>query len=441
MVHEEDWQKIWNEYTLTSKKMCEEALKHLATETSASFRRLVGFPNSICMKRAKGCKMWDVDGHEYIDYYLGGGPLILGHGHPKVVEAIKRHLDEVGTTYFSAMSEYEMKLAKKIKEKYKYIDLIRFTDSGMIANIVALRIARGYSKKDKFGYTTRDKFARFEGQYHGSSEWLYPGTFVGPLTLHSGIPKSVMNDIVVLPWGELDICEKILKRYQNEICAVLMCPALQQLIVDKDFLKGIREITEELNIVLIFDEVATGFRVPPEYWEVTPDLVTLGKVIGGGLPIGAVGGKKEYMELLSSKDPEKIVPHSGTFSGHDLVMVAGLATLEELTETAYYHLDRVTEKLTKGMAEIFEDRKIEYQIFRLYSLFDHLFVSPDVKIKNSVDYFTKPDRHKRAKFFRELLFRGVYWVPSQHWIPLSTAHQDEDIEKTLSVIDEVAKIL
>lgn len=436
-----EWQEKWKTFTANSRKICEEAMKHLATPTSASFRRLIGFPNPVCMVRAKGCKMWDVDGHEYIDYYLGGGPLILGHGHPKVIEAIKNHLDEVGTTYFSAMGEYEMNLAKEIKKRYKYVDLVRFTDSGMIANVVALRISRGYSKRDKFGYTARDKFGRFEGQYHGSNEWLYPGTFVGPLTLSPGIPKSVMNDIIVLPWGDLSACEKIVKRHENELSSILMCPALQQLIVDKEFLKGIREITEESDIILIFDEVATGFRVPPEYWGVTPDLVTLGKIIGGGLPIGAVCGKKEFMQLLSDSDPIRTVPHSGTFSGHDLAMVAGLATLKELDEIAYSYLDRITDKLVKGMAEIFEDRKIEYQILRLYSLFDHLFVSPNVKIKDSVDYFQKPDKQKRAKFFRELLYRGVYWVAGQHWIPLSTAHTDKDIEKTLTVIDEVAKTL
>jgi len=405
-------------------------------------------PHPLFVERAKGSKIYDNDGNEYIDYCLGAGPAILGHGHPKVIEAIKRQLDEGGTLGpFGAEDELAVKLAKKIKERYTHIDSLRFTSSGVEATSNAIRVARAYAK--------RDKIARFEGQYHGTHDYFLVSNLPPPPELDgdpslpptipgsAGIPQSVLDDVVTLPFNDLDACEKIIKRYRNQLAAVIMSPihSYSVLLPRKGFLEGIREITEKHNIVLISDEVFLGYRVPPEFYGITPDLVTLGKIIGGGLPSGAFGGRRELMETLSGigvKKPQEKVFHSGTFSGSPLVSAAGLATLNALTEDAYRQINNTTAELVKGIKDILKDNKIDAQIPNAYSTFDIVFTSSEL---NSWRDILKADVAKRRMMAYGLVNRGILFYISPHWVVTSLAHTKEDVEKTLESVAHTVKEL
>jgi glutamate-1-semialdehyde 2,1-aminomutase len=403
-------------------------------------------PYPLFMKRAKGSKLYDVDGNEYIDYCLSFGPLILGHGHPKVTHAIMKQLEESGTSIYGTPHELEMSMAKKIVDLVPCAENVRFTNSGLEATMHTLRLARAF--------TGRKKIAKFEGHYHGSHDYVTisvtprldeAGPEDAPVAIpdSSGILPSIVENTVVLPFNNLDSTLKLIKKNASDLAAVILEPAIKgYLLSDREFAKGLREITERNGIVLIFDEVMTGFRYglhcAQGYLGVTPDLVALGKVVGGGLPAGAFAGKKEIMELVSpqryGKEPRLF--HSGTYNGCPTVMAAGLATLGVLeTSGSYEHIDGIAEGLKRGMRSIFDREGIEAQIVGPRNIFCVLFTSRKVVTYRDI---VKADIKKRSVFDACLINNGVY-IRTTRAFYTSLAHSDNDVEKTLHAVELAAK--
>jgi glutamate-1-semialdehyde 2,1-aminomutase len=403
-------------------------------------------PYPIYMRRAKGSKLYDVDGNEYIDYCLSFGPLILGHGHPEVVGAIRKQLEESGTTIYGTPHELEMRMAERITTVVPCAESVRFTNSGLEATMHTLRLARAF--------TGRKKIAKFEGHYHGAHDYVTisvtprleeagPPDSPNSVPDSSGILPSIIENTVVLPFNDLDSMQTLIRKNADDLAAVILEPAVKAyLMSDQEFAKGLREITEEKGIVLIYDEVMTGFRYglhcAQGYLGVTPDLVTLGKIVGGGLPAGAFAGKKEIMELVSpqrsTKEPR--VFHSGTYNGCPTVMAAGLATLDVLARTgSYEHIDGIADDLKKGMKSIFERENIDAQIVGPRNVFNVLFTPH--KIINYRDTL-KADAEKRAVFDLCLVNNGIY-IRTTRAFYTSLAHSSSDVEKTLQTVERAAK--
>jgi len=380
-----------------------------------SFRSVGGEP--VLIKRAKGSKVYDYDSNEYIDYVLSWGAAILGHAHPAVVNAVKRSLGPgLG---FGTTNENEVKLAEAIRQAIPVIKKIRFTTSGTEAVMGALRLARGYTK--------RDKIVKFEGAYHGHADYLLAKSGSGLATLgipsSAGVPKNFVKDTIVIPFGDEKALGGIFKRYGRQIAAVIVEPVGGNYGVrapDQKFLKGIRRITKRYGSLMIVDEIITGFRfsfgsVSREFG-IVPDLVCLGKIIGGGLPIGAYGGNEKTMRHLS---PVGDVYQASTFSGNPIVMESGLATLRLLKGSAarYAKAGKLTEYLSARLGE--EAMKNGVGLSVIYS--GPMF---SLRFKNGA--------HFRV-FYRRMLEKGVYLAPSEYEANfLSFAHTRSDIEKTVS---------
>jgi glutamate-1-semialdehyde 2,1-aminomutase len=398
------------------------------------------------MKRANGSKLYDVDGNEYIDYCLSYGPLILGHGYPEVVKAILNQLKESGTSIYGTPHELEMAMAKKIMDLVPCAESVRFTNSGLEATMHTLRLARAF--------TGRRKVAKFEGHYHGSHDYVTISVTprleeAGPKDSPVGVPDSsgflpsIVENTVVLPFNDLDSTQKLIRKNAEDLAAVILEPAIKgYLAADREFLKGLRETTEDNGIVLIFDEVMTGFRYglhcAQGYFGVTPDLVALGKIIGGGLPAGAFAGEKEMMELVSPqrslKEPRLF--HSGTYNGCPTVMAAGLATIGVLERSgSYEHIDGIADALKKGLRSILERESIEAQVVGPSNIFSVLFTPHNV-----LDYrdIARADSKKRSVFDACLINNGVY-IRTTRAFYTSLVHSDTDVEKTLQAAELAAK--
>jgi len=432
--------------TPTSEKLWQQASKVIPGGITANVKYFDPYP--IFMKKAKGSKLYDVDGNEYIDYCLCFGPLILGHGHPAVVEAIKKQLDEGGTTVYGTPNEIEVKMANKIKSLVPCAEMVRFTNSGLEATLHAIRAARAYTK--------REKIAKFEGHYHGAYDSVTisitppldqagPDYAPIPVSNSAGLPRHILENTLVLPFNDLPSTEKLVRKHGNELAAIIIEPVARGFLTpDTDFLKGLRTLTEENGIVLIFDEVMTGFRLglggAQEYFGVIPDMVALGKIVGGGLPAGVFAGKAEIMAVMSpvgSKYPYDHLFHTGTFSGCPAVLAAGLATIEVLEKPGVYnHINWVAEEVKKCMNNVFEDYEIAAQATGVGSMFQCLF-TPQKQIRNYRDT-AKADAKKRVNFDLELINRGVYVKPGK---PFYTclAHTKADLEKTFEAIKEATK--
>ncbi|MBG9445734.1 glutamate-1-semialdehyde 2,1-aminomutase [Cytobacillus firmus] len=386
----------------------------------------------IFMERGRGSKIYDIDGNEYIDYVLSWGPLILGHTNERVVEGIKK-VAEMGTS-FGAPTEIENELAKLVIERVPSIEVVRMVSSGTEATMSALRLARGY--------TGRNKIMKFEGCYHGHGDSLLIKAGSGVATLglpdSPGVPEGVAKNTITVPYNNLESVRYAFEQFGDDIAGVIVEPVAGNMGVvppQPGFLEGLREITEESGSLLIFDEVMTGFRVgyncAQGYFGVTPDITCLGKVIGGGLPVGAYGGKAEIMKQIAPSGP---IYQAGTLSGNPLAMTAGFETLSQLTPDSYKEFERKADRLEEGLKAAAEKYDIPHTINRAGSMIGIFFTNEDVinyeKAKTSnLEFF--------AEYYREMANQGVFLPPSQfEGLFLSTAHTDEDIEKTILAAEQ-----
>jgi len=388
----------------------------------------------LVIARGEGPYLYDVDGNRYIDYVCSWGPLILGHAHPAVVEAVQRAAER-GTSY-GAPTEAEADLAQLVTEAVPSIEMVRFVNSGTEATMSALRLARAY--------TGRDKVVKFEGCYHGHADGLLVQAGSGVATLglpaSPGVPASYAQETLVARFNDAAGVEALFERYGEEIAAVIVEPVAANMGVVPPlpgFLASLREITERAGSLLIFDEVITGFRLSyggaQSLLGVTPDLTCLGKIIGGGLPVGAYGGKRRIMEMVAPLGP---VYQAGTLSGNPLAMNAGLATLKALRADGFYErLEAAASRLAEGMARAAAKARVPVQTNRVGSMMTFFFSEGAVADYESA---RRSDRERYARFFHGMLERGVYLAPSQFEAAfVSAAHGEAEIDATIAAAEEV----
>lgn len=389
----------------------------------------------IYMEEGKGSKIYDVDGNEYIDYVLSWGPLILGHANDQVVSNLKKVLEK-GTS-FGANVEYENKLAKLVIDRVPSIEMVRMVNSGTEATMSVLRLARGY--------TGRDKILKFEGNYHGHGDSLLIKAGSGVATLglpdSPGVPSSIAKNTITVPYNDQESVQYAFEQYGNDIAAVIVEPVSGNMGVVppvNDFLSFLRKVTEDHGSLLIFDEVMTGFRVgyhcAQGHFDVTPDLTCLGKVIGGGLPVGAYGGRREIMERIA---PAGDIYQAGTLSGNPLAMAAGYETLSQLTEQSYDEMNKKADRLTEGYQKAAEANGVPLTVNRAGSMIGFFFTNEEV-----INFETakSSDLEWFAEYYRLMGEQGIFLPPSQfEGMFLSTAHTDDDIEKTFQAAEQAFK--
>jgi glutamate-1-semialdehyde 2,1-aminomutase len=425
--------------TQKSQQFYEQACKILPGGVDSpvrAFRAVGGDP--LFIDHGEGPYLFDVDGNCYIDYVLSWGPLVLGHAHKHVVERLQEAVSK-GTS-FGAPSPLETALAEKIQSFMPSLEMLRFVNSGTEATMSALRLARAY--------TGRNKIVKFEGCYHGHADMLLVQAGSGVATLNlpdsPGVPSATVADTLVARFNDLDSVKDIFRVYPDQIAAVIVEPVAGNMGVVPPldgFLQGLRSLTRQHRSLLIFDEVMTGFRVHPggaqSLYRVDPDLTTLGKVIGGGLPVGAYGGRREIMVQVAPVGP---VYQAGTLSGNPLAMTAGLATLEVLAQPEVWsQLEASAEKLSAGLRQAAGAAQIAAQVKRVGTMFSLFFASQQIR-----DWTTakQSNTHYYAAYFREMLRRGVYMAPSQFESAfISTAHQGEVITRTIEAAYEALKLL
>jgi len=413
-----------------SKSLYEFASKIFPGGVNSPARALKPYP--IYVKRAEGSKLYTVDGEIYIDYSLGFGPMILGHRDPDVLDEVRRQLEK-GWLY-GACSELEIKLAKKIQKYFPSMEMMRFVNSGTEATMNVIRVARGY--------TGRKKIIMFEGGYHGSYDSVLVKAGSSALTysvpMSKGILGEVINHTIVLPYNDLKSVENILSKYSNEVAGIIVEPvAVNMGLVPprNGFIEGLRELADKYNVLLIIDEVVTGFRIAmggaQEYFNLKADLMTLGKIIGGGFPIGVFGGKKEYMENVT---PLGKVHNAGTFNAHPVSVAAGLATIKKIERTnAIEKSSNYAYKLTTIIRDLIERYDLNVTLNRFESMFQLFFTNN--KIINYDDVKTS-NKELYLKFHRLLMKNGVYFAPSQYETCFtSSSHTDEDLDKTVSALE------
>lgn len=394
--------------------------------------------NPVFFERGEGPYLIDVDGNKYIDYVCSWGPLILGHAHPEVIAGI--YFASKRGTSFGAPTWQEVELAELIKKCFPSIEKIRFVNSGTEAVMSAIRLARAY--------TGRKKIVKFDGCYHGHADSLLVKAGSGLATFgipsSPGVPEELAAHTLSLPFNSFEEVERTFEKFGKEIAALIVepIPGNMGVVPPKEgFLKFLREITQRYGALLIFDEVITGFRVGPSgaqgLYGIAPDLTCLGKIIGGGLPVGAYGGKAEIMSLIA---PEGPVYQAGTLSGNPISVAAGLATLKELLKPGTYErLEHISSELEKKIKSILEDLGLNYQVIRVGSMITLFFTDKEV-----VDFETalSSDAEKFAIFWQKMLENGVYLPPSQFeaWF-VSLAHGEEEIDYTAEVIRKVLKAM
>jgi glutamate-1-semialdehyde 2,1-aminomutase len=378
--------------------------------------------------RAEGCFLWDVDGKRYIDYVCSWGPMILGHAHPDVVQALEERVPK-GTSY-GAPTALEVEMAGAIVDMIPSIEMVRMVNSGTEATMSAIRLARGF--------TGREKIVKFEGCYHGHADSLLVSAGSGVATFGipgcPGVPADLAGHTLSLPFNDLEAFEKTMNRWGPEIAAVIVEPVpgnMGVIVPDHAFLHGLREMTEKDGILLIFDEVISGFRVSPGgaqgLYGIMPDLTCLGKIIGGGLPVGAYGGKRSVMARMA---PEGEIYQAGTLSGNPLAMAAGLATLRALQkEGVYQQLEEKSQKLFSGLQEVAKQAGFDVVVNRVGSMGSLFFASESIGDFASVK---RSDAGLFADFYAGMLEQGIYLAPSafETWF-VSTAHDEQSIEKTI----------
>jgi glutamate-1-semialdehyde 2,1-aminomutase len=412
-----------------SRELFAEARRYLPGGVDSpvrAFRAVGDDPRFIA--RGAGARIYDVDGNEYVDFVGSWGPLILGHAHPRVVAALR---EAVGRgTSFGAPTQLESTLARLVVEAFPSIERVRFVNSGTEATMSALRLARGF--------TGRDKIVKFDGCYHGHADGLLVQAGSGSLTFgtpdSAGVPAAVAAGTISVPYNDLATVERVFAEQGSAIAAAIVEPVAGNMGVvppAPGFLEGLREVTRAAGALLIFDEVITGFRVAyggvQEMTGISADLTCLGKIIGGGLPVGAYGGRADVMALLA---PEGPVYQAGTLAGNPLAMTAGIETLRVLAKPGTYdQLEERAARLVDGVKQAAEDAGVVTYATRIGSMFTTFFTAEPV-----VDYATakRADVRRYARFFREMLREGVYLAPSQFEAGfLSLAHTDEDVAATI----------
>lgn len=425
--------------TIKSKSLYQKALELMPGGVNSpvrAFKAVGGSP--IFIKSAKGSKIYDVDGNEFIDYVLSWGPMILGHSHPTIINAIKKRA-ESGTSY-GAPTSLEVELAKLIIQFYPSIEKVRLVNSGTEATMSAIRAARGYTK--------RDKIIKFEGCYHGHFDGLLVKAGSGAATFgvpdSAGVPESYAKETITLPFNNIDALRSLMEKQADSIACVIIEPVIGNMgciLPSEDFLHTLREETSKYGIVLIFDEVMTGFRVSrggaQSYYGIKPDLTCLGKIIGGGLPVGAYGGRREIMSMIA---PEGPVYQAGTLSGNPLAVTAGIETLKILSKKDIYEkLESKMQLLENGLKEASRMAGVKTRFYRAGTMFCTYFTDIDV-----FDYETakKADTKMYAKFFLGMLHNGVYLAPSQFEAGfMSLAHYNRDISYTIDKAYKTLKMI
>ncbi len=421
--------------TKASRAYADRARRSLPGGVTAGVKYFDPYP--IAMKKAKGCRLWDLDGNEYIDYCLSFGPLILGHGHPRVMKAIRDRLQAAGTTMFGTPHELEATYAERLLRIFRPDGKMRFTMSGTEATVHAVRLARAYRK--------RPMIAKFEGHFHGgvdellvshspSKEEVKAGLL--PISGSRGTPDSVLKNTVVLPFNDLEETEARIRAHADRLACVILEPVERSYIApDAGFLEGLREITAEHDIPLIFDEVMSGFRVAfggaQHAYRVTPDLTCLGKIIGGGLPCGAFLGRSDILDLADPARGDFF--QSSTFAGYPIAMAAGMATLDELEKPgAFDGLLKTTRTLTSGFERLLKDHSVPAVVPAVGSVFSILFTN---RAPRNYRDSLAADESKRSVLDTSLLARGIFVKPGKPFY-LSTAHDDTAVRQTLEAFEE-----
>ena len=386
----------------------------------------------IFFKRALGSRLWDENDKEYIDYINSWGPMILGHAHPEVIQVVQEVAK--GSLSFGAPTERELTMAETIVRLVPSIEQVRLVSSGTEATMSAIRVARGH--------TRRDKIVKFEGCYHGHADALLVKAGSGALTFgqpsSAGVPHDVAKDTLTLPYNDTEALRELFDQMGAEIACVILEPVvgnMNLIIPEQEFLLTLRRLCTYHGVVLIFDEVMTGFRVAlggaQELFNVIPDMTTLGKVIGGGLPVGAFGGKKEIMSQLAPHGP---VYQAGTLSGNPVAVAAGLKTLELIQEKNFHtRLAEITSNLVTGLTQIAKNKGKEFTARNVGGMFGMYFSS---KAPNSFDEVMTSDRESFKKFFHLMLEQGIYFGPSAFEAGfVSAAHTQDDIQQTLDAAE------
>jgi len=411
----------------------ERAKEMIPGGVNSNSRFIPPYPPFI--ERGKGSKVYDVDGNEYIDYLCGYGPLLLGHLPPRVMEAVKEQLEK--GVLFGMCHELEVKVAEKIIKHVPCAGMVKFSNTGTEAVLHALRIARAYNG--------RDKIIKFSGHYHGWDNTVLAQSLYAKAR---GVPRSAAAETIILPWNDLDALEKEISRHPDEISAVIAEPCMGNGVIppNEGVLEGIRKITEENNILLIFDEIITGFRLglggAQEYYGVIPDMATLGKAFAAGFPVSAVAGKRKIMEPAAVGTPTAVT-HAGTFNSNPLCMAAALATIEQLEEQRneiYPRLFKFGKEIMTSVSESAERLGINL-ITQGPGPFWSMFFTDLDKIEN-YEQLAKADAAMHRRFWEESMRRGVLFHPSNEEPEMiSAAHTEEDIVFTVKALDQALKAM
>lgn len=409
-----------------SEKLYEKARKLIPGGVSSPVRAIKPFP--FYTASASGSKITDADGNEYIDFCLAYGPKILGHANPKIKQAIIEQLDK-GWLY-GTPTELEIKLAERIAGIYTSIDMVRFVSTGTEATMSALRVARGF--------TGRNKFIKIEGGFHGAHDAVLVKAGSGATTLGKpdslGVPEDFTKNTLQVPFNDIEALTQVMEKYGKDIAAFILEPVMGNvgpILPDDGYLREVRKITEENDVVLIFDEVITGFRMAmggaQEYYGVTPDMTTLGKIIGGGMPIGVFGGKREIMEMVA---PSGGVYQAGTYSGSPTSVAAGITVLDILEEeNVQKKLNATGDKLRAGITDIVEDLGLNYNVCGVSSMFKVFFGN---RPRNYQEVL-RCDKEGYMRFFFRMLESGIFLPPSQFETNfLCIEHLEEDMERLLA---------
>ncbi|WP_027410678.1 glutamate-1-semialdehyde 2,1-aminomutase [Anoxybacillus tepidamans] len=423
-----------------SEQLYKEALEHIVGGVNSPSRsyKAVGGGAPVVMERAQGAYFWDVDGNKYIDYLAAYGPIITGHAHPHITKAIQRAAEN-GVLY-GTPTPYEITFAKMLKEAIPSLEKVRFVNSGTEAVMTTIRVARAY--------TGRDKILKFAGCYHGHSDLVLVAAGSGPSTLgtpdSAGIPKSIAQEVITVPFNDIDSFKQAMEKWGEQIAAVLVEPIVGNFgIVEPKpgFLEAVNEVAHQAGALVIYDEVITAFRFmyggAQNLLGIEPDLTALGKIIGGGLPIGAYGGRKDIMEQVAPLGPAY---QAGTMAGNPASILAGIACLEVLQQKGVYeHLDRLGAMLEEGILTHAKTYGIPIMINRLKGALTLYFTTQKVE---NYEQAQQTDGDMFAKFFKLMLKQGVNLAPSKYeaWF-ITIAHTEEDIQYTLKAVENAFKSL